>query len=88
MPKYASTWFCWHKEPQKMHGRYGINNGSTIPSGFVVGERIRVYTELVGHPTFEMVLTGETFTGSTLVLPDGRQVEQEDVVSVYRVPGS
>lgn len=81
--RYGDTWFCYLREPQKLHGNYGLN-GSAIPAGFEVGDTVELYLAISRYPIVRMELTGQTFAKTSVRLPDGRIIDAADVASVYR----
>lgn len=85
MPRYAGTFFRYKDEPQKVYGKNGLENGSTIPLGFEVGDRIRLCINRAGFPTFEIVLREDTFAGDTVSLPDGTEADTHELWTVMRI---
>lgn len=85
MSRYAGTFFCFKREPQKAHGKVGLENGNTIPLGFEVGDTILLCIGREGYPTFEVVLNEDTFVGETISLPDGTEANTRELWSVIRI---
>lgn len=86
--RFAQTLFCWEKTSAKLVGKcYGIKNADPIPENFKTGDVIKlcIHTEELGHASFLMSVTEDTFSTEEVELPNGISVSTEELWAVYRV---